>query len=302
MQKKTILKEKRKMKNTWIKILCLMVALMAMFTFVACDNDDDDLGLGGNGGTQSSTPAGDESSTDEGNGGNGGTTESKCNGVDVHDYGKWLWQEATCTSAKTGTRECTTCGWIDTITQGEVAGHAYGTYQAAAGGKRATCEVCGKADVISFTNVASNASEITLTGAYGTGSLGVLTDGRWTIPFTVAPTGGAVTITFVFATPVDVDQISYLGSAGAGTYQVTATLQNGEEKVLGTVGGGGQAAWGDTTGPIGTMDQSANATNLSLAETVSGVVEIVFYAQSSSQGTDAIGEVAIYTDPTKQAQ
>jgi hypothetical protein len=290
------------MKNTWIKILCLMVALMAMFVLVSCDSGDDDLGLGGNnGGQQTST---EDNNGDDNGGDNGGTPTgpSKCDGVTTHDYGKWTWVEGTCTSPKTGTRECTTCGWVDTLEQGTATGHAFGAYQASAGGKRATCEVCGKVDMITFTNIASNASEITMTGAYGSGSLGVLTDGKWTIPFTIAPTGGAVTITFVYSTPVDIDQISYLGSAGAGTFQITATLQNGEEKVLGTVGGGGQAAWGDTTGPIGTMDQSANASNLSLGETVTGVVEVTFYAASSSQGTDAIGEIAIYTDPTKQAQ
>lgn len=286
------------MKNTWIKILCLMVALMAMFTFVACDSDDDDdLGLGGNGGTQSSTPAGDESSTDEGNG--GAVTESKCNGVDVHDWGKWLWTEATCEQPRTGYHVCQTCGWDEYVPQGTASGHKFGAYQAGAGGKSATCEVCGQKDTIQYTNVASNASEISVTNCYNGGSTGVLTDGKWTIPFTLVPRGGAVNITFVFANPIDIDQISYLGSSGAGTYQITAKLQNGEEQVLGSVGGGGQTAHGDVNGPIGSMDQSSAVSSVVLPETVKGVVELYFDAGSTSQGVDAIGEIAIYKDPTK---
>ena len=286
------------MKNTWIKILCLMVALMAMFVLVSCDSGDDDLGLGGNnGGQQSST---DDNNGDDNGGNNGGNTgASKCDGETTHDYGKWTWVEGTCTSPKTGTRECTTCGWIDTKEQGEATGHAFGAYQAGAGGKSATCEVCGQKDTIQFTNVASNASEISVTNCYNGGSTGVLTDGKWTIPFTLVPKGGAVNITFVFANPIDIDQISYLGSSGAGTYQITAVLQNGEEQILGSVGGGGQCVHGDVNGPTGTMDQSNAVSSVVLPETVKGVKELYFDAGSTSQGVDAIGEIAIYKDPTK---
>ena len=210
-----------------------------------------------------------------------------------HSFAIWTWQDATCTSPRTGTRECETCGWAEIIEQGSELGHKFGPYQSTVKGQESRCGICGQKDVVRYKNIAVNASEISVTNCYNGSSTGVLTDGKWTIPFTFVPRGGAVTITFVFANPVDVDQISFLASAGAGTYQVTATLKNGEEQILGTVTGGGQTATGDTSGPIGTLEQSANATSLFFADTITGVTAIEFYSPSSSQALDAIGEIAI---------
>ncbi|MBQ8164097.1 MAG: hypothetical protein IJZ93_07035 [Clostridia bacterium] len=298
------------MKNTLIKLMCLMIALVCMFIFASCDKEENiDFG---DDEEETTTKEEEETSTKDGES-DETTTETETTTKEPeetttsseptydcdngkHKWSKWDWTDPTCTTPETGKRECDLCGERESKTEGEAPGHQYPeTWTPGVLSSERACEVCGNVESKAWTDVTTSAiAEKTNGEAWG--SAGVTIDGKWygysgDAGFTGR--GGVLEVTYTFSKVTIIDQIVVSGNGGGMPYKVYVVDVNSEEEE--TLIGGGAFVAGAPEGA--NVEEYGKSSAIVFAVNHLAVEKVIVRTDASGNGSSMWGEVRMAQNP-----
>ena len=155
-----------------------------------------------------------------------------------HTYGEMAIVDGTCTTAATGTRTCTLCGYSQTIVDESVKGHIWGEWKDSAFLTiERSCLVSGCTDkqVKTFANItASVLSDATITSTAYCSNVGVAYNGDWedTSIATRNPNDDVI-ITYTLSAPTQIDRIYVKGHGSAvAKFTISVIYENSDSYVV----------------------------------------------------------------------
>ncbi len=301
------------MKNTWIKLMCLMIALVCMFVLASCDKEEN-IDFGDDEeetttkeeedtSTKEDKPSDDEESETSEKDDETSTKEEPEYDCDngKHKWSRWEWTDATCTTPEIGKRECDLCGERDTKTEGEAPGHQYpDSWTAGVLSSERACDVCGNKETKAWTDVTTSAvAEKTNGEAWG--SAGVTTDGKWygysgDAGFTGR--GGVLEVTYTFSKVTIIDQIIVAGNGGGMSYKVYVVDVNSEDEET-LIGGGAFTA----SAPEGSdLEKYGKESAIVFGVNHLAVEKVIVRTDASGNGSSMWGEVRFAQNPELAGQ